>query len=133
MKKDIPALLDGYKLTVVEPPAIKMREDNGREVQVTDRNGTLQFVVSVFAKQRASAPGQRVAKGEEVKVTLETDPGPGFEEGSQVALIDPRVSFYEMTTNGRTNAGLAWKARGLSPVGSAPAPAPRPSNNGENK
>ena len=30
-------------------------------------------------------------------MTLETDPGEGFEEGMRVELVDPRVSAYQMT------------------------------------
>ena len=73
--RDIPVVLNGYRLTVVEPPAPKTREDdNGNEIPVTDRDGAVEFVVSLFAKQRVQ-PGQRAPKGEEIKVTLATDPG----------------------------------------------------------
>ena len=50
--RDIPVMFDGYRLTVVEPPA----QDQGRrhrpQIPVTDRNGVIQFVVSLFAKLR---------------------------------------------------------------------------------
>ena len=84
--RDIPVNLGGYKLTVVEPPAPKMREDaKGEQVLVTDRDGATQFTVSLFAKLRVKA-GERAPKGEEIKVTLSTDPGPDF--GEDVALLD---------------------------------------------
>ena len=119
--QNIPVVLDGYRLTVVEPPAPKMREDGSA---VTDRNGVTQFVVHVFAKQRPSADG-RVPKGEEIKVTLETDPGQDFPEGARVALVGPRISPYEIKgDNGRVTSGLSFRAVGLAPAG-APAPGPR--------
>lgn len=121
--RDIPVVLDGYKLTVVEPPAPKMREDgNGGFVPVTNREGVTQFVVSLFAKLRP-AHGQRVPKGEEIKVTLETDPGEGFPEDARVALINPRINAYQIDSpDGRSISGISYKAMGLAPAGPAPAP-----------
>ena len=124
--RDIPVVLEGYKLMVVEAPAPKMREDErGNEVPVLDRDGVRQFVVSLFVRQRALA-GQRAAKGEEIRVTLGVRPGSGFGEDTVVALLDPRVTPYQMESNGRVNAGLAFKARGLAPAGGGPAPRPAP-------
>jgi hypothetical protein len=115
--RDIPVVLSGYKLTVVEPPAPKTREDgNGGVVVVTDRQGATQFVVSLFAKLQVQ-PGQRAPKGEEIKVTLETDPGPGFEEDSRVELVAPRINAYQIENNGRVASGISFKAMGLKPVG----------------
>ena len=116
--RDIPVMLSGYKLTVVEPPVPKMREDGrGGWMPVTDRQGVTQFVVSLFAKLRPQ-PGQRAPKGEEIKVTLETDPGPGIEEDMRVELINPRINAYQLDTpDGRTVAGISFKAVGLTPVG----------------
>jgi len=123
--RDIPVNLGGYKLTVVEPPAPKMREDaNGAQVPVTDRDGATQFTVSLFAKLRVK-PGERAPKGEEIKVTLGTDPGPDFGEDVRVELLDARVSPYQIETAGRVNAGLAWRAMSIKHAG--PALAPRPS------
>jgi hypothetical protein len=119
--KDIPVMLEGYRMRVVEPPAPKMREDGS---PVTNREGVRQFVVHVFAKVRPGPDG-RAPKGEEIKVTLETDPGPGFEEGAQVALVDPRVSPFEVRSDGgRVTSGLSWRAMALVPA-AGPAPAPR--------
>ena len=121
--QNIPVVLDGYRLTVVEPPAPKVREDGSF---VTNREGVRQFVVHVFAKLRPGSDG-RVPKGEEIKVTLETDPGDGFEEGARVALVGPRISPYEIKSdNGRVTSGLAFRAVALSPATPGPAPAPRP-------
>jgi hypothetical protein len=121
--QNIPVVLDGYRITVVEPPAPKTREDGSF---VTNREGVRQFVVHVFAKVRPGPDG-RAPKGEEIKVTLETDPGPGFDEGVRVALVDPRVSPFEIKSdNGRVTSGLSWRAMALAPAaGPAPAPAPR--------
>ncbi|ANY05561.1 hypothetical protein [Pseudonocardia sp. HH130630-07] len=120
--RDIPVVLDGYKITVVEPPAPKVRQDaNGAEVPVTDRDGVMQFVVSVFAKLQVQ-PGQRAPKGEEIKVTLETDPGEGFPEDARVALVEPRINPYSIDSgDGRTISGVAFKAKALRPMHPAPA------------
>ena len=105
-------LLSGYKCTVVDPPVPKTREDGaGGRVTVVDRNGVTQFVVSLFVKQRVAA-GERAPKGEEIKVTLATDPGPGFDEDVRVELVEPRIN----SPDGRSISGLAFKALGLKPV-----------------
>lgn len=115
--RDIPVMLGGYKLTVVEPPTPKTRDDGtGRPVVVTDRDGVTQFVVSLFAKLRTPA-GQRAPKGEEIKVTLATDPGEGFDEDTRVELIDARLNAYQIDSpDGRTVSGISFKATGLKPV-----------------
>jgi hypothetical protein len=115
--RDLPVLLSGYKCTVVDPPAPKTRDDGaGGEVVVTDRNGVTQFVVSLFVKQRVG-PGERAPKGEEIKVTLATDPGEGFGEDTRVELIDPRINSYQIDSpDGRSISGIAFKAIGLKPA-----------------
>jgi hypothetical protein len=70
-------------------------------------------------------PGERAPKGEEIKVTLSTDPGPDFGEDVRVELIDVRVSPYQVESAGRVNSGLAWRAMGLK---HASAPTPRPNS-----
>lgn len=113
--RDLPVVLDGYRLTVVDPPAPKMREDdNGAEVPVTDRDGAAVFVVSLFAKQRAQA-GQRAPKGEEIRVSLATDPGMGFDEDVRVELLGPVVNHYAIKSaaTGQINAGMSFKATGM--------------------
>lgn len=107
--RDIPVNLGGYKLVVVEPPAPKMREDaNGALVPVTDKAGVTQFVVALFAKLRVG-PGEQAPKGEEIKVTLATDPGEGFGEDVRVELVDARVNHYQIDNGpGRVNAGFAF-------------------------
>jgi hypothetical protein len=116
--RDIPVILSGYKLTVVEPPAPKTRDDgNGGQVAVVDRQGVTQLVVSLFAKLRV-APGERAPKGEEIKVTLATDPGEGFGEDSRVELIDAKLNAYQIDTeDGRSISGISFKAMGLKPLG----------------
>ena len=111
--RDIPVMLNGYKLTVVEPPMPKTREDG---TVITNRDGVTQFVVSLFAKLRVPA-GQRAPKGEEIKVTLEADPGPGFAEDDRVELVNARLNAYQLDTpDGRTVAGISFKAVGLTPA-----------------
>ena len=112
--RDLPVVLDGFKLTVVEPPAPKMRQDaNGADVPVTDRDGVAQFVVSLFAKLQVKT-GERAPKGEEIKVTLLTDPGEGFSEDTRVQLLDAKINPYSIESpDGRTVSGIAFKAMGL--------------------
>jgi len=121
--RDLPVMLSGYRCTVVEPPCPKTRDDGaGGQLVVTDRNGVTQFVVSLFVKQRVAA-GERAPKGEEIKVTLATDPGPGFDEDTRVELVDPRISPYQIDSpDGRSISGLAFKAVGLKPATPAPLP-----------
>jgi hypothetical protein len=79
--------------------------------------------VSLFVKQRVAA-GERAPKGEEIKVTLATDPGPGFDEDTRVELVDPRINSYQIDSpDGRSISGLAFKAVGLKPATPAPLPA----------
>ena len=126
--RDIPVVLSGYKLTVVDPPVPKTRDDGaGGQAVVTDRHGVTQFVVSLFVKQRVPA-GERAPKGEEIKVTLATDPGPGFEEDTRVELIDARVNAYQVENGGRVSSGLWFKAMGLKPFTSAAAVSPAPTS-----
>ena len=120
--KDLTVVLSNYRMRIVDPPTQKMRQlEGGAQMPVVDRNGVAQFVVSVFAKQLVHA-GVMTPKGEEVKVTLEADPGQGFEEGMLIELINPRVSPYEIRTDdGRVISGLSFKALGLTPVTPAKA------------
>ena len=112
--KDLPVLLGGHRLSVVESPCPKTKNDG---TVVVNRDGVTQFVVALFMKLRP-APGMRAPKGEEVRVTLETDPGEGFEEGMFVELVNPRVSSYEIKTDdGRELSGVSFKATGLVPAG----------------
>jgi hypothetical protein len=119
--KNLQVLLSNYRCTIVDPPCPKTKDDgNGGEVVVVDRNGVTQFVVALFLKAIAG-PGERAPKGEEIKVTLATDPGPGFEEDTRVELIGPRINSYQIDTDdGRSISGLAFKALGLKPA-STPA------------
>ena len=130
--RDLPVVLDGFKLTVVEPPAPKVRQDaNGADVPVTDRDGVAQFVVSLLAKLPVQA-GQRAPKGEEIKVTLTADPGEGFPEDTRVQLIDAKINPYSIESpDGRTVSGIAFKAMGIKHSGPAPMPMRRGKDNGE--
>ncbi|MEU4377804.1 MULTISPECIES: hypothetical protein [unclassified Pseudonocardia] len=130
--RDLPVVLDGFKLTVVEPPAPKMRQDaNGADIPVTDRDGVTQFVVSLFAKLQVQA-GQRAPKGEEIKVTLTADPGEGFPEDARVQLIDAKINPYSIESpDGRTVSGIAFKAMGLKHATPAPMPTRRHNKDGD--
>jgi hypothetical protein len=117
---EIQVVLSAYKMTVVEPPCPKTKEtENGIQTVVVNREGVTQFVVSLFAKLRP-VPGKRSRKGAEVRVTLETDPGDGFPEGTEVELIGPRVRAYQMGSGENMRSGLSFKATGLKPAATAP-------------
>ena len=105
----------------------KTRDDGqGGQVVVTDRQGVTQFVVSLFV-EAAGGGGVRAPKGEEIKVTLETDPGAGFEEDARVELINPRINAYQIdSSDGRSISGISFKATGLTPVGARPPVSPSP-------
>ena len=126
--RNLPVIMSGYKLTVVEPPMRKVREDErGNVVPVTDRDGVAQFVVALFAKLIVE-PGQRAPKGEEIKVTLAADPGSGITEDMRVELIDARVSPFQIESRGRVTSGLSFQAAGVKPYGgngSLSVPSPR--------
>jgi hypothetical protein len=111
--KNIPVNLTGYRITVSEDPEMKMRKVDGREEIVTDREtGVTKFTVALMVK----AKGQ---KGEEIRVTLDCDPGDGFSEddGTRVELIDPRVTPYSFKNEkGETVSGVAWGAAGMKPL-----------------
>ncbi|MGO1050506.1 hypothetical protein [Crossiella sp. CA198] len=117
--QDLPVNFGGHRLMITESPTVKMKElDNGVMTPVVDRRtGIEQYTVILFAKPRP-AEGRRTAKGEEIKVNLPGDPGPGFEEGSYVELVNAVVNTYEMRNeNGAiTASGLWFKADGLKPV-----------------
>ena len=50
-------------------------------------------------------------------MTLEADPGPGFAEDERVELVNARLNAYQLDTpDGRTVAGISFKATGLTPV-----------------
>ncbi|GAB3479356.1 hypothetical protein [Amycolatopsis cihanbeyliensis] len=120
--RDIPVNLNGFKLMVTEAPVMKMQEKDGQMAPVTDREGVAKFVVSLFAKRR-TRPGEFAQKGEEIKVTLASDPGEGFEEGVYVELINGCLNSYQMETeDGRTISGISFKAEGLKPAGQAEVP-----------
>lgn len=111
--RNIPVLLDGFKFVVVEPVGPKMVEKDGRQTVAVDKqtNATL-FLVVLFAKPLPDPETGRAGKGEEIKVTLETDPGEEITEGMRVELINPRVTHWE--NEGRS--GLSWRASGVTPA-----------------
>lgn len=107
--RNVPVNLAGFKLRVVEEPAVKVDQE-GVVKTVYGTDDPL-YVVGVFAKPVATEDGYR-GKGSEFKVTLATNPG-DVAEGDVVELNGPTVSLWEM--DGRS--GLSWKAASLKPVG----------------
>ena len=121
--QDIPIMLDGFELMVSEPPAVKMvTKDDGTTVPSVTRDGVTQFVVALFVKPKP-VEGERLGRGEEIRVTLASDPGDGFPARSDVELIAPTVKYWEV--DGRS--GLTFKALGLKPLTARRAPKPPPS------
>lgn len=110
--RNIPINLGGYRLMITEPPTMKTRKGkDGADEIVTDDDGVTKFVVALFAKVK----GQ---KGEEIRVTLSTDPGESFDEGDLVELVGATVSPYSFKNDrGDTVAGIAFSAAGLKPIG----------------
>jgi hypothetical protein len=106
--KNMPIILSDRRLMLTELPTLKTREVDGHTEIVTDRDtGAQQFTATVFMKAKGE-------KGEEIKVTLATDPGDGFDEGDIVDLVDPRASFYSYRSGrGETVSGIAYRATGL--------------------
>ncbi|MHA6798295.1 hypothetical protein [Bounagaea algeriensis] len=116
MLRNIPVLLEGYKLQVSEEPTVKTREDeNGNEVVVTDYQGATQYLVSLFVKP-VGQDGKPRGKGDEIKVTVATEPEEEVTEGSRVELVDPRVSHWQNDFGNGTTSGLSWKATGIKPI-----------------
>jgi hypothetical protein len=108
--KNMGIILSDRRLMLTELPTLKMREVDGHTEIVTDRDGAQQFVAVLFMKAKGE-------KGEEIKVTLATDPGDEFEEGDIVELVDPRASFYSFRNGkGETVSGIAYRATGLVKV-----------------
>lgn len=120
--RNLPVVLDGYSLMVSEAPEAKTYEDeSGKVTMATDVDGNQMFVVSLFAKRKASGDGARRGKGEEIRVTLEVDPGQEFSDGDYVELVNPRISPYQMT-NGKgaiTNSGISFRANTIKAVSTA--------------
>jgi hypothetical protein len=117
MLRNIPVELSGHKVLVTEAPTVKTREgSDGERVVVVDRQTqATQYVVVLFVKPRPNADGY-AGKGDEIKCTLETDPGDVVSDGDLVELINPRVSHWENEIDGRVMSGLAWRATGIKPV-----------------
>ena len=68
----------------------------------------------------------------ELKVTLATDPGAGFEEDTRVELVDAKLNAYQIDTeDGRSISGIAFKAMGLKPA--TPVPTSTSGPRGEDK
>lgn len=109
--RNIPVVMDAFKLIISEAPVMKMKKDDRGQMVPATHDGVQLFVVSLFAKQRPNAEGW-APKGEEIKVTLTADPGDGFEEGMPVSLISPSVSPWSNDNGG----GVSWRAEGLAPA-----------------
>ena len=126
MLKNLPIVLDGYRLMIVDAPEMKMRKDK-KGVEVPDTiYGTEdpKYTVSLFIKRKPSPDGFK-SKGEEIKVTLLSDPGPDWEEGQYVSLRGVTASITAIPHKNASSAtdtadaigyvGWQFTAEGLSP------------------
>ncbi|PKW13138.1 hypothetical protein [Saccharopolyspora spinosa] len=112
MLKNVPVVLEGYKVRVVEEPVVKMykNRDTGKQEIATNQDGAPLYEMSIFMKAIPTEEGKRAPKGFEMKVTLETEPPSGIEEGDLVALHHPRLSQF-LLDNG--TQGVTLKALGV--------------------
>jgi len=115
--RDIPVDLGGYTLMIVEEPTQKTREEDGVTEFVTDSQGVALFTVALFAKQRQAGASGKRGKGEEISVTLTTDPGEEFREGQYVELVGATLSPYSFKNKkNETVSGISFRAAGLKPT-----------------
>jgi hypothetical protein len=113
--QNIPVYFEDYVQRVVEEPAPKQKRDGSGPA--LGRDGAIQYQVSLFVKRIPVEGDEWTPKGEEIRVTLDTDPGEGFQEGMRVELVSPTVSSWEMRNEetGRVTSGLSFRALGLKP------------------
>jgi hypothetical protein len=116
--RDIPAQLSGYTFLVTGEPEGKVNDAG--EAVLDKKTSQQPFAVLLLAKPKPVPGEPRRKDGEEIKVNLPKDPGPGFEAGTFVELLNPVINTYEMTdpedSRRIINAGIWWKADGLKPV-----------------
>ena len=111
------------RLTAHLPPATRLlmvKADGSVSIHADDRAyKPLNWMSPPCRIEEAPGVWRVVNKaGEELRITLATDPGEGFQEGLRVELIDPRVNAWEIRDDetGRVSSGLAFKAMGLKPA-----------------
>ncbi|MGW1681658.1 hypothetical protein [Saccharopolyspora sp. NPDC002376] len=115
MLKNVPVVLEGYKVRVVEEPVVKMykNRDTGKQEIATSQDGAPLYEMSIFMKSIPTEEGKRAPKGFEMKVTLETEPQDKIEEGELVALHQPRLSQFVLDNGAQ---GVTLKALGVMPA-----------------
>jgi hypothetical protein len=117
MLRNLPVVLEGYKLRVVEDPAVKTykNKDTGKQEISTDpKTGATLYQVAIYMKPLPTEDGRPAPKGVELKVTLETEPPQEVVDGVMVELHQPRVSQFPMDNGG---TGLSMKALGVKLAG----------------
>ncbi|GAA0509370.1 hypothetical protein [Saccharopolyspora thermophila] len=114
MLRNVPMVLEGYKLRVVEDPVVKTYTKDGKTEVATNDEGEPMYVVSVYMKPKPREDGRPAGKGTEMKVTLETQPPAEVVDGELVELHMPRFSQFSMDNGG---TGLTIKARGIKIAG----------------
>lgn len=112
MLKNVPVVLEGYKVRVVEEPVMKTykNRDTGKQEIATNKDGAPLYEMSIFMKAIPTEEGKKAPKGFEMKVTLETEPPSGIEEGELVALHQPRISQFVLDNGSQ---GVTLKALGV--------------------
>ncbi len=115
MLKNVPVLLQGYKMRVVEDPVVKTFTKDGKtEVATNQETGDPMYSVSIYMKPLPTEDGRRPAKGTEMKVTIERKPDEEIVDGAVVELHNPRISQFALD-NGQTI--LSMRAAGLKLAG----------------
>ena len=118
MSSDIPVNLNGFRLRVVDDPAVKTYvDDNGVEQTAVDRStGEPVYVISLHKKVAERNEQGRRPKGEEIKVTIVTEPV-DIEDGDIVELVRPTAKPYHIPGGKyECSFGLSYKAVAASKV-----------------
>ena len=114
MLRNVPMVLEGYKLRVVEDPVMKTYMKDGKQEIATNDNGEPLYTVALYMKPRPREDGRPVGKGTEMKVTLENQPPQEVADGELVELHNPRFSQFPMDNGG---TGLTIRATGVKLAG----------------
>ncbi|RKT82945.1 hypothetical protein SAMN05421805_10382 [Saccharopolyspora antimicrobica] len=114
MLRNVPMVLEGYKLRVVEDPVIKTYTKDGKTEYALNDNDQPMYVVALYFKAKPREDGRPAGKGTEMKVTLETQPSEEITDGALVELHNPRFSQFPMDNGG---AGLTIRASGIKLAG----------------
>ncbi|MEV6226938.1 hypothetical protein AB0L88_03470 [Saccharopolyspora shandongensis] len=114
MLRNVPVVLEGYKLRVVEDPVVKTYTKDGKTEYALNDDNQPMYVVAVYMKPKPREDGRPAGKGTEMKVTLETKPPEEVTDGELIELHNPRFSQFPMDNGG---TGLSMRAAGVKLAG----------------